>query len=67
MGEFALVYWSRYPSVRYAGEFYEYYLWLSLGALGLAYLATMRQIAMQDDVARRAAGAADPAEVATDA
>jgi hypothetical protein len=67
MGEFALVYWSRYPSVRYAGEFYEYYLWLSLGALGLAYLATMRQIAMQGDVARRAAGATDPAEVATDA
>jgi hypothetical protein len=43
-GEYALVYWSRYPGIRYESEFYEYYLWLSLGAVALAYMACLRSL-----------------------
>ncbi|MGH8075974.1 MAG: hypothetical protein ACREPE_01430 [Lysobacter sp.] len=43
-GEYALVYWSRYPGIRYQGEFYEYYVWLSLAAVALAYTSCLRSL-----------------------
>lgn len=40
-GEYALVYWSRYPSIRYE-TFYEYYLWAVGTVLAAGYLAALR-------------------------
>lgn len=44
MGEYLLLYWSRYPGVRYESEFYEYYLWLSVGLVLLAYVGMIRRL-----------------------
>ena len=44
MGEYLLLYWSRYPGVRYESEFYEYYLWLSVGLVLLAYVSMLRRL-----------------------
>ncbi|MGF0237190.1 hypothetical protein ACQR3P_30485 [Rhodococcus sp. IEGM1300] len=42
--EYAVVYASRYPSVRYIDNNFEHYLWLTLVLLGAVYASTMIRV-----------------------
>ena len=42
MAEYSLLYWARYPGIRYESDFFEYYLWLSLAAVVVTYFVILR-------------------------
>lgn len=44
MAEYLLLYWSRYPGIRYESEFFEFYLWLSFGLVLASYLVVIRRV-----------------------
>jgi hypothetical protein len=51
MAEYLLLYWSRYPEVRYQSDFYEYYLWLCVALLACAFVVVVRLLARQPQAA----------------